>query len=107
MNYREKIRKAIACPQFGDSYYGEWGALRLEQRQAFKRLLDELDSADIYIKCLEQRFNNIKDYLKQIHNETNHGILSSNNLIWENIERLCDGAELLKRDKHFEGVENE
>ena len=30
--------------------YGEWGALNLEQRKYIKRLLDELDSADNYIK---------------------------------------------------------
>ena len=50
MNYREKIRKAIECPQFGYATYGEWGALTLKQRTYIKRLLDELDSADNYIK---------------------------------------------------------
>lgn len=50
MNYREKIRKAIECPQFGNGHYGEWGALTLEQRKYIKRLLDELDSADNYLK---------------------------------------------------------
>ena len=49
MNYRDKIRKSIECPQFGNSSYGEWGALRIEQRRNIKRLLDELDSADNYI----------------------------------------------------------
>lgn len=50
MNYREKIRKAIACPQFGDETWGEWGILNLEQRRYIKRLLDELDRADNYFK---------------------------------------------------------
>lgn len=50
MNYRERIRKAIECPQFGDETYGEWGALNLEQRKFIKRLLDELDRADNYLK---------------------------------------------------------
>lgn len=50
MNYREKIRKAIECPQFGNETYGEWGALRFEQRVLIKRLLDELDRADNYFK---------------------------------------------------------
>ena len=50
MNYREKIRKAIECPQFGNETYGEWGILNLEQRNLIKRLLDELDSADNYFK---------------------------------------------------------
>lgn len=52
MNYREKIRKAIECQQFNNKGYGEWGALNLEQRKYIKRLLDELDSADNYIKKL-------------------------------------------------------
>lgn len=52
MNYREKIRKAIECPQFGNETYGEWGALRFEQRVLIKRLLDELDNADNCFKKL-------------------------------------------------------
>lgn len=52
MNYREKMRKAIECPQFGDSAYGEWGTLTLEQRKLIRRLLDELDRADEYNKQL-------------------------------------------------------
>lgn len=52
MNYREKIRKAIECPQLNNTRYGEWGALTLEQRKYIKRLLDELDSADNYVKKL-------------------------------------------------------
>lgn len=43
----------------------------------------------------ESRFNKIKEYLKQVHIEQQNGILSSNNLIWENITRLCDGLEIL------------
>ena len=52
MNYRERIRKAIECPQFGNETYGEWGALNLEQRKYRKRLLNELDSADNCVKKL-------------------------------------------------------
>lgn len=48
------------------------------------------------IAQLDIRFKKIKEYLIQIHNETQHGILSSNDLIWTNIERLCDGKEVLK-----------
>jgi hypothetical protein len=52
MDYRERIRKAIECPQFGNERYGEWGALNLEKRILIKRLLDELDRADNYVKNL-------------------------------------------------------
>lgn len=70
MNYRERIRKAIACPQFGNETYGEWGILNLEQRSYIKRLLDELDSADNYFKMvylenqeLKEKYENaIADY---------------------------------------------
>lgn len=60
MNYREKVRNAIACPQFGDDHYGEWGALSLDQRKLIKRLLDELDNADDYIKFLLKEKENLK-----------------------------------------------
>lgn len=59
MNYREKIRKAISCPQFGDDHYGEWGALRLDQRKLIKRLLDELENNQLY--C----FKSEKDELQE------------------------------------------
>ena len=52
MNYRDKIREAIKCPQFGDSHYGEWGALRYDQRVYIRRLLDELDHANYYVRKL-------------------------------------------------------
>ena len=41
------------------------------------------------------RFYKIKDYLQQVHDEQQHGILSSHYLIWTNIERLCDGKDIL------------
>ena len=72
MNYRERIRKAIECPQFGDETYGEWGALNLEQRNLIKRLLNELDSADncvkkLYLQNIKQKevINKITDLIKQ------------------------------------------
>lgn len=39
-----KIRDKVKCPQLNDSFeYGEWGALRLEQRVTIARLCDELE----------------------------------------------------------------
>lgn len=72
MNYREKIRKAIECPQFGNETYGEWGSLNLEQRKYIKRLLDELDRADNYIKSVYLENEQLKDNwnkLKEIMEE--------------------------------------
>lgn len=74
MNYRERIREAIECPQFGNLNYGEWGALTLEQRKLIKRLLDELDRADEYNKQLyfekdelEQTRLNAINFIKSTH----------------------------------------
>lgn len=68
MNYREKIRKAIECPQFGNETYGEWGALNLEQKKYIKRLLDELDRADNYIKSVYLENEQLKDLIDTILN---------------------------------------
>ena len=66
MNYREKIRKAIECPQLNNTRYGEWGALTLEQRKYIKRLLDELDSADNYLKRVYLENKQLKDNWNKI-----------------------------------------
>lgn len=69
MNYREKIRKAIECPQFNNTRYGEWGVLNLEQRKYIKRLLDELEHADNYIKKLyleNQKQKEVIDKIKDL-----------------------------------------
>lgn len=64
MNYRERIRKAIECPQFGNERYGEWGALNLEKRILIKRLLDELDRADNYVKRFYKENEGLKKQLE-------------------------------------------
>lgn len=78
MNYREQIRKAIDCPQFGGSY-GEWGALRFEQRAKIKRLIDELDSADNYILVLQQRIDKAIEYIENPRHEMS--VLTYQNLL--------------------------
>lgn len=77
MNYRERMRKAIECPQFGDSTYGEYGALRLDQRKNIKRLLDEMDRADEVIKHQYfelERYKNIVDKIQKLCDENTNGI---------------------------------
>ena len=73
MNYREKIRKAIECPQLGNETYGEWAILNLTQRKYIKRLLDELDNADNFVKKLyfenkqlKNNWNKLKEYAKEV-----------------------------------------
>ena len=58
---REQLRDFIKCPQLGSEDYGEWGALRLEQRLAINDLLDLLDSADAYIKDLHDKIKELRD----------------------------------------------
>ena len=66
MNYRYKIRKSIECPEFGNSSYGEWGSLRIDQRRNIKKLLDELDMADDYIKKLYKENQKLKEVIGKI-----------------------------------------
>lgn len=69
MNYREKIRKAIECLQLGNETYGEWGILNLTQRKYIKRLLDELDNADNFVKKLYFENKQLKENYERIYNE--------------------------------------
>lgn len=66
MNYRERMRKAVECPQFGTIDYGEWGSLNLIQRKDIKRLLDEMDRADEYIKTLYFKNENLQSKIDKI-----------------------------------------
>ena len=66
---RKQIREAIACPQLGDTTYGEWGILTVEQRLTIAKLLDELDHADNYIKKLyfeNQKQKEVIDKIKDL-----------------------------------------
>ena len=45
----EQIKEYIKCPQFGDLEYGKWGALRLEQRVAYKELIEEIERLKLII----------------------------------------------------------
>ena len=49
-NIVTEIRKYIACPQFGDIEYGEWGALRFDQRYKIKKLCDYTKSLEYIVE---------------------------------------------------------
>lgn len=112
MNYREKIREAISCPQFGDDHYGEWGALRLDQRKLIKRLLDELDRADEFTKLLlkeqdkennkEIEINRYKTIILQ-NEEKDVKIMNSENFIERSKEIVRDyvNSHLDKSDTYI------
>lgn len=54
-NYREKMKEYLKEPENDGSNvgYGKWCALNHEQRRLIRRLLDEMDSADDYIKKIK------------------------------------------------------
>ena len=49
----KEIRQKISCPQLNDKHYGEWGALRKDQRFTIKRMLDFIDAQEQYINRLQ------------------------------------------------------
>lgn len=51
----KSIREKISCPQFGDDHYGEWGALRMDQKQTIKRMIDYIAGQEAYIEIQRQR----------------------------------------------------
>ena len=71
MNYREKIRKAIECPQFNNTRYGKWGALTLEQRTYIKRLLNEVEGADKYIEKLYLENKQLQERIEYLERSNN------------------------------------
>lgn len=77
----DKIKEYIKCPQFGDLEYGKWGALRLEQREAYKHLID-------IIEGLEQEIENLKR-INEEHKKLNGELRKENDalrtVIWQNI----------------------
>jgi len=106
MNYRERMRKAVECPQFGNIDYGEWGSLNLIQRKDIKRLLDEMDRADEYIKTLyfknenlQSKIDKANEIIKDWHQEYN-GLMETNNIyIPKDKPSLFDLRDILKEDK--------
>lgn len=104
MNYREKLRKAIECPQFGNTNYGEWGALRLDQRKYIKRLLDELDGADAYILQLYEENKQLKEKLetsekaRKILKEINEYSKETGGYPSEMLDKLLDILDIDKGD---------
>ena len=52
MNYREKMKEYLKEPNMFSGQYGKWGCLNSEQRKYIRKLLEELDRADVYIRQL-------------------------------------------------------
>lgn len=56
----EQIKEYTKCPQFGDKDYGKWGALRLEQRKAYRDLIDIIEGMEQEIEKLKEKIENMK-----------------------------------------------
>ncbi len=63
MNYREKMKEYLKEPDTFSSQYGKWGALNREQRDYIRRLLEEMDRADVYIRELFEENMRLKKEL--------------------------------------------
>lgn len=68
MNYREKMKEYLKEPDIDGSAidYGKWGSLNREQRQMIRKLLEEMDRADIYIRELYEENMRLRKDL-QLH----------------------------------------
>ena len=97
MNYRERLREDIKCPQLGDITYGRLGSLKYEDRKSIKRLLDEMDRADEVIKKQFFELNKQKEVLNKINK-----ILESD---LSNMQKLVAISVCLKKDKILEEIE--
>lgn len=55
MNTLERIREYVACPQFGDAYYGKLGAVSFVIRKDIKELVDYVTSLELlYIETVKE-----------------------------------------------------
>lgn len=64
MNYREKMKEYLKEPDMFSGQYGKWGALNREQRKYIRKLLEEMDRADVYIRELYEENMRLKRELK-------------------------------------------
>ena len=79
----EKIKENIKCPQFGDLEYGKWGALRLEQRIAYKELIEEIEK-------LNNNWELLKEYIKQLPSNEYIGYWKTD--ILEDIDKIKENT---------------
>lgn len=91
-----KVYEILQCLEAVSSYEKGEGENIVQYENEFLLSNQDIKVLLKYIKNLKSRFEKITDYLQQVHDETQKGILSSNYLIWANIERLCDGLDILK-----------
>ena len=69
MKQTEQIRKYIECPQFGNNYYGKWGALTWEQRKLIAELCNKCDIFENSADSFAKQNDILKAFIKTHHPE--------------------------------------
>lgn len=67
----KRIRELIACPQFGDDHYGEWGCLAYDQRKAMLQMVETIDRQQAEIENLSIALEVTRDNLGDAREELN------------------------------------
>lgn len=84
----KQVREYVKCPQLdGGTHYGEWGALRLDQRKQIAKLCEEVD----VFEDAADKFGKENYILKQILTEKEREIErlnSQNHFFMEETQRL-------------------
>ena len=63
-----EIREFIRCPQFGDTYYGKWGALPIQVREVIKQLITTNECMDEILKSKLFRIDNAIRFINTEYN---------------------------------------
>ena len=91
----EEIKENIKCPQFGDVEYGKWGSLRLEQRIAYRDLINIVEEQDKVIKTITKQVSENED--------TAIKLLKENVELKERIDKAIEYIE--EQSKFIEGCD--
>ena len=97
----KQIREFVKCPQFDGGYeYGDWGILRLDQRQKIKYLCEEIDM----FENAADKFGKENMFLKQQLSEKDKEIKSLKTQFdlyrSMNIQKGFDNPDVMKALRH-------
>lgn len=91
----KRIRELIACPQFGDDHYGEWGCLAYDQRKAILHLVETIDRQQAEVERLDKlviekhkEINRLDKYIQYTKNEAYKEFAARVNEKLQNLARM-------------------
>lgn len=91
----KRIRELIACPQFGDDHYGEWGCLAYDQRKAILHLVETIDRQQAEVERLTETSEEAVSCFHRMESLYNIKCMelkvAKTEAYKEFAERLCDG----------------